>query len=314
MYDRRMLEALAEAVTELVVAPSVEQIEKALWLRERLDAKISRALRDFDEAEGWRQDGSLSLTAWLAAHGRASRKEAHREAVIASRLASLPVTEGAWADGTLSSGQTAAIVANVCAERAALYAEHEAEMTPVLAELSVAETAVAMRSWRLHAEAQEDGRHPAEHPSALHLSQTLDGRRELVGHLAAVDAAIVEAAIAQAMGDRSTRPIPAEGPCPRRPKGAPRLSSTCADGFWTTTTRRLRAPDNVHTFPSLCAFRTWPPVRLDNSRTAPLSQGPPFPSSPATPSYTASSCPGGQPFWTTARRSAPSVRRCGLLW
>jgi Domain of unknown function (DUF222) len=214
MYDRRMLEALAEAVTELVIAPSAEQIEKALWLRERLDAKISRALRDFDEAEGWRQDGSLSLTAWLAAHGRASRKEAHREAVIASRLASLPVTEGAWADGTLSSGQTAAIVANVCAERAALYAEHEAEMTPVLAELSVAETAVAMRSWRLHAEAQEDGRHPAEHPSALHLSQTLDGRRELVGHLAAVDAAIVEAAIAQAMGDRSTRPIPAEGPLP----------------------------------------------------------------------------------------------------
>ena len=214
MYDRMMLEGLAEAVTELVIAPSAEQIEKALWLRDRLDAKISRALRDFDEAEGWRQDGSLSLTAWLAAHGRASRKEAHRDAITAGRLASLPVTAAAWADGILSSGQTAAIMANISAERAALYAEHEGEMTPFLAELSVAETAAAMRSWRMHAEAEEEGRDAADHPSVLHLSQTLDGRRELVGHLAAEDAAIVEAALAQAMGEGNTRPVPGEGPMP----------------------------------------------------------------------------------------------------
>ena len=31
-------------------------------------------------------------------------------------------------------------MANISAERAALYAEHEGEMTPLLAELSVAET------------------------------------------------------------------------------------------------------------------------------------------------------------------------------
>ncbi len=185
-----------------------------LSLRDRLDAKISKALRDFDKAECWHEDGSLSLTAWLAAHGRMSRKEAHREAVIANRLASLPVTTTAWADGALSSAQAAAIVANVSAERTSLYAVHEAEMTPLFAELSISETAAAMRSWRLHAEAAEDGAEPTERPSVLHVSETLDGRRELSGHLAAIDAAIVETALGRVMGERPPRPQPGEGSLP----------------------------------------------------------------------------------------------------
>jgi hypothetical protein len=182
MDDGKVFEALVGAVAEPVIAPSAEEIETVLLLRDRVDAKVSEALRGFDKAEGWREDSSLSLTAWLAAHGRTSRKEAHREAVVADRLVSLPVTAVAWADGTLSSSQAAAIVANVSAERASLYAEHEDEMTPLLGELSVAETVAAMRSWRLRAEAAEDRPQAADPPSVLYLSQTLDGRRELYGH------------------------------------------------------------------------------------------------------------------------------------
>jgi hypothetical protein len=109
-------------------------------------------------------------------------------------LADLEVTAAAWADGRLSSGQVAAIVANVSAERAGLYAEHEEEMTPLLAELSVADVASAMRSWRLHAEASEDRPDREELPSELHISQVLDGRREVSGHFGPADAAVVEAA------------------------------------------------------------------------------------------------------------------------
>jgi hypothetical protein len=214
MYDGMVLEALAGAVAELVIAPRAQEIETVLSLRDRLDAKISEALRGFEEDEGWREDGSLSLTAWLASHGRLSRKEAHRDAVTTSRLASLPVTAEAWADGTLSSAQVAAIVANVSTERASLYAEHEGEMTPVLAGLSAADTAAAMRSWRLHAEALETGPEPAERASVLHLSKTLDGRREVSGHLSPVDAAIVEAALARVMGNPAPRPVPGDGPLP----------------------------------------------------------------------------------------------------
>ena len=120
MYDRRMFGALSRAVTELVVPPTAAGIEAVVALRSCLDAKTSEALRHFEKEESWREDGSLSLTAWLAAHGRMSRKQAHREAVIASRLARLPITEEAWADAALSSGQVSAIVANNSSERASL--------------------------------------------------------------------------------------------------------------------------------------------------------------------------------------------------
>ena len=81
--------ALAAAVSSLELAPVTEEIEQVLRVRDRLDAKISEALRYFDSEEAWAADASLSLTAWLAAHGRACRREAHREAVAARRLAQL---------------------------------------------------------------------------------------------------------------------------------------------------------------------------------------------------------------------------------
>jgi hypothetical protein len=125
-----------------------------------------------------------------SARGRRSRKEAYREALTATRLAQLPVTAAAWADGALSSSQVAAVVANVSAEHASLYAAHEDELTPALAALSVRDTAAAMRLWRLRAEATDDRPEAPSHPS--------EGRRELSGHLSPEDAAVVEAAIAAA--------------------------------------------------------------------------------------------------------------------
>jgi len=206
MYDRELGPAgsfnkQAAALACLQVAPVAGDIEELLALRDRLDAKISEALRAFDAEGCWAEDGSLSLSAWLAAHGRRSRKEAQREALTAKRLAQLPTTAAAWAGGALSSSQVVAVVANVSAEHAVLYAVHEDELTPVLAALSVRDTAAAMRSWRLHAEATTDGAEAVQRPSELHLSETLEGRRELLGHLSAEDAAVVEAAIAVAGRD-----------------------------------------------------------------------------------------------------------------
>jgi hypothetical protein len=234
VYDRYMgaagnIKELAAALACLQVAPVAGDIEQLLALRDRLDANISEVLRAFDSELGWAEDGSLSLTAWLAAHGRRSGKDAHREAVTAKRLSQLPATAAAWAGGVLSSSQVGAVVANVSAEHASLYAAHEDELTPVLAALSVRDTAAAMRSWRLHAEATTGGSEPASRPTELHLSETLDGRRELSGHLSAEDAAVVEAAIAAAGRDFD----PAELPRARR-SGVPLLLSTSAGGSWTT--------------------------------------------------------------------------------
>jgi len=206
MYDREVgapgsIKELAAALACLPVAPVAGDIEELLALRDRLDAKISEALRVFDVERCWAEDGSLSLTAWLAAHGRRARKEAYREALTAKRLSQLPTTAAAWAEGVLSSSQVGAVVANVSAEHAGLYAAHEDELTPVLAALSVRDAAAAMRSWRLHAEATTDGAEAVSHPSEFYLSETLDGRRELSGHLSVEDDAVVEAAIAAAARD-----------------------------------------------------------------------------------------------------------------
>jgi hypothetical protein len=219
------LVGLAEALDGLALAPVADEIGHALWLRDRLDALISGTLRRFDADEAWKLDGSLSLTAWLAAHGQMSRGDAQRDATVARRLAALPVTAGAWADGTLSSGQVGAVVANVSAGRAERYAGHEADMTPLLADLSVADVALAMRSWRLHAEAQEDGPEPADRPSELYLSKTLDGRTEVAGHLSAEDAAVVE----QAMAHASPGPAPnGDGAPPSAPqRRAHALADVC---------------------------------------------------------------------------------------
>ena len=221
MYDREVgaagnIKELAAALACLAVAPVAGDIEELLALRDRLDAKISEVLRAFDAERCWAEDGSLSLTAWLAAHGRRSRKEAHREALTAKRLSQLPTTATAWAEGVLSSSQVGAVVANVPAEHAGLYAAHEDELTPVLAALSVRDTAAAMRSWRLHAEATTDGAEPASRPSEFYLSETLEGRRELSGHLSAEDDAVVEAAIAAAGRDYDPAELPLPSAAERR--------------------------------------------------------------------------------------------------
>jgi hypothetical protein len=206
------LEALAAAVEELVLAPTGEAIERALWLADRLQAKISKALQGFSAAEGYGQDGSLSLTAWLGHHGRLPGRDAHRQARSAVRLGRLPGTEAAWQDGTLSSGHVAAVLANTGGQLAELYAGHEGAMTANLAQLSAGEAALAMRTWRLRAEALLDQAPAPERPSELYLSRTLDGRRELSGHLCAEDAAALEEALAAA------QPGPAgpsgQGPAP----------------------------------------------------------------------------------------------------
>jgi hypothetical protein len=134
VYDEEVggvggLKELADAITCLQVAPVARDVEELLAVRDRLDSKISKILRAFDAELGWAEDGSLSLTAWLAAHGRRSRKEAHREAVISNRLSQLPATAAAWAEGVLSSSQVGAVVANVSAEHSGLYAAQKDELT-----------------------------------------------------------------------------------------------------------------------------------------------------------------------------------------
>jgi hypothetical protein len=83
----------------------------------------------------------------------------------------LPVTAAAALDGTLSSGQLRAIVANVTDRTVELFAGHEAELIPTLAALPTADVAIAMRAWAALAEDSfDDGEapEPSSPPTPVH--------------------------------------------------------------------------------------------------------------------------------------------------
>jgi cytochrome c553 len=180
VYDWAMLETLREAIEDLEIVPSSDELADALALRSRLDAKISAAVAHFDAFGLWGFDYSTSMVAWLRTFGHMTSRDAARTASIAKRLRMLPVTRAAWADGTLSSGQIQAIVANVSRRHAALFAAHEEELIPRLAALSVAETAEAMQDWASKAR-DSDPEPPGPPQRCLHLSSMLDGRFRLDG-------------------------------------------------------------------------------------------------------------------------------------
>ena len=210
------LEALGAAIDELDLPVDGAVLAEAFALADRLDAKLLAAVGEYDAGEVWRNDGATSMTAWLRHHTRRSGRDAARCARTARRLRVLPVTARAFRDGVLSGGQVQAIVANLRDRTVGLFAHHEAELVPELAGLSVGETAVAMQDWAQRADAVlGDGPEPALPVRSLHLSRSLDGRRELAGSFDPEGGAVIATALRLAQGD-DTPGEPARSPAQRR--------------------------------------------------------------------------------------------------
>src|SRR4051794_29499217 len=102
---------------------SIQELElpELLSLIDRLNARASVLIAEFDEAERWSLAGATSMTAWLKAAGQTSR-DARLASAIALKLRRLPVTGRAWIDGVLSGGQIQVIVANVTPAAVELFA------------------------------------------------------------------------------------------------------------------------------------------------------------------------------------------------
>jgi hypothetical protein len=118
-----VFEALVEAIDELEVPAHGPALAEGYALADRLAAKLSAALGEFDAGEGWDAEGVTSLTAWLRQFAHMSSRQAHGCAKVAKRLHKLPCTRSAWIEGSLSGGQVQAVVAE---RHVALFAEHEA--------------------------------------------------------------------------------------------------------------------------------------------------------------------------------------------
>jgi hypothetical protein len=192
----RILEPLAEAIDNLDMPVDNVVLAEAVVLADRLNAKLLAAVGDHDVAEVWRTDGATSMTTWLRHHARRSARDAALCTKTARRLRELPVTAAAYRDGVLSSGQIQSVVANLKDRTVALFAHHETELVPELADLSVGDTATAMQEWARRADALlGDGPDKPVPERALHLSRILDGRRELSGSFDPEGGAVIATAL-----------------------------------------------------------------------------------------------------------------------
>jgi Phage integrase family/Domain of unknown function (DUF222) len=126
------LERLAHAIDRLDLPVDSAMLTEAFALADRLNAKLLVAVGEHDAAELWRNDGATSMTAWLRHDTRRSGRDAAHGTKTARRLRQLPVTAAAHRNGTLSSGQVQAIVANLTDRTAGLFADHETALVPEL--------------------------------------------------------------------------------------------------------------------------------------------------------------------------------------
>jgi hypothetical protein len=211
-----ILDGLTIAIEDLELPVDSGILTEAFALADRLNGKLLAAVGEHDAAELWRSDGATSMTAWLRHQTRRSGRDAAGCAKTARRLRQLPVTARAYRDGVLSSGHIQAIVANLTDRTAGLFGDHEADLIPELARLSVPDTAVAMQEWARRAEAVVgDEPEPVLPERSLHLSRILDGRRELSGSFDPEGGAVIATALRLA-ATRDVDGEPARRPAHRR--------------------------------------------------------------------------------------------------
>jgi hypothetical protein len=192
------MEELAKAIERLDIPLDREALVEVLALRDRLDARTVAAVGEFDASGLWDVEGATSMTAWLRAVGSMTTRSAARLAATAARLRRLPLCAAAYGDGTLSGGQVDAILAQVNDATLSTFADHEAELVPYLAPLTVAGCSRAMAAWKSRVDQPAE---PAEAERSLSLSCTLDDRYVLDGSFDAEGGAVVAAALRLATTD-----------------------------------------------------------------------------------------------------------------
>jgi hypothetical protein len=187
-------------------------------------------VRAVDDAELWDARGATSMVAWVAEAGRMARGRATRLVKTARTVGRLPVTDAAWHEGKLSTGQVETICSFLPDRLVERFAEHEAELVPVLEPLTVADVATAMKVWR---SALDDGDGEPDSPGALHASRTLAGRVRVDGDLDGEPGELLLTALRVAL-QAATSPEVLPG-VPGR-SAAPGRSGTSADSSSTTRT------------------------------------------------------------------------------
>ncbi len=191
-----MFDDLRSAIEELEVPSNPGALQELLALRGRLDARIAESVGEVEAGERWALDGSASMAAWVRRRGGLTGGDAHRMVQTGRRVRRCPTLREAWRDGRLSSGQVAAVTANVSDPLVDLFEQQESAVVQLIEPLDVRDTIAAMRTWAMRAKIAQalEGKEP-EDTCTAHLSPMLDGTARLDANLDADGHLIVGTAL-----------------------------------------------------------------------------------------------------------------------
>src|SRR3712207_2345662 len=107
---RSALDALAsDDVRSLAPRQQLDRISLLLEARNRIDAELSRSVREAELQQAPEDDGLKSMHSWLRGHGRLSSSPAGQLVRNGRALDHLPVLASAFADGAVTAEHVAAI-------------------------------------------------------------------------------------------------------------------------------------------------------------------------------------------------------------
>ena len=92
MYDSRVFSALSAAADELDIPIHGDAIAQLLAVRDRIDAKLTGAVAEFDRELLWAFEPATSMPAWLRAVTKRHDGDAYRMVDTARKLAEFTKT------------------------------------------------------------------------------------------------------------------------------------------------------------------------------------------------------------------------------
>lgn len=166
-------------------------------MHDRVQAGLVASLAEFIRAGAHDVDGWPSPVSWVTTHLPVTSAQATRLVLQARRVTEWPALAERWFAGEVSTAQFETVVGVVGRHHVELYAAHDAEVSPLLVGLTVAETRTAIRHWVARADALVDAAAPSSPgpDASVHLSRTFGGRGRLDADLDADTTAIVETAL-----------------------------------------------------------------------------------------------------------------------
>jgi hypothetical protein len=170
----------------------------------RVQAEGLRRLRRFDSGEGYASSGALTARAWLRWQLNLTTTTASERVAVSRKLAALPLTEQALAEGDISYRHVVLMVET---------ASQLGDRFEGNAETILVEAAKELDPWRLQraiwhlkhcldADGVLNDANDVHGRRCLHLSQTFDGHYRIDGWLDAEGGAVLNTALNSVMGPR----------------------------------------------------------------------------------------------------------------